>query len=263
MFHRAKKSLGQNFLKSGSALKKMVSLPNISPRDTVLEIGPGKGALTKVLLETGCKVIAVEKDDSLIPILQEVFAKELSSGKLILIHGDILEFNLHTLTLTPYTYKIVANIPYYITGLLIRHFLESDVPPESMTILVQKEVAERIIARDTKESILSLSVKVYGTPIYGGVVHKRYFTPIPKVDSAILHIKDISKKHFTTITEKAFFDLIHLGFAHKRKTLINNLGEVYSKKTIEAFLAQQKLDIRIRPENLKLDQWLQLAQGNH
>ncbi len=263
MFHRAKKSLGQNFLKSGSALKKMVSLPNISSTDTVLEIGPGKGALTKVLLETGCRVIAVEKDDSLIPILQETFATELSSGKLILVHTDILDFNLQTFKLKAYTYKIVANIPYYITGLLIRHFLESNTPPESMTILVQKEVAERIVARDNKESILSLSVKVYGTPVYGGVVHKRYFTPIPKVDSAILHIKDISKKNFAQITEKAFFDLIHIGFAHKRKTLINNLGEKYSKKIIEVFLTQQKLDLRIRPENLTLSQWLQLTLDSH
>ncbi len=194
--NRAKKSLGQNFLKSEKALGDIVRAGGLSLGDVVLEIGPGKGALTEKILETGAKVIAVEKDQELIPVLEEKFAEYVTKGSLVLVHEDVLEFNPLSYKLKAGSFKLIGNIPYYITGAIIRKFLESDPQPTSMTLLVQKEVAERIVARDGKESILSISVKAYGTPHYIDKVPKRYFTPEPKVDSAIIHIDNISKDRF-------------------------------------------------------------------
>lgn len=254
MEHRAKKSLGQNFLKSKPALKKMVSSGTISKGDTVLEIGPGKGALTTELLETGATVLAIEKDDRLIPVLQELFASQIESGQLQLIHGDALEFDVADLKLKPGKWKLVANIPYYITGMLIRRYLESANQPESMTILVQKEVAERIVTKDGKESILSISVKVFGQPKYGGTVSKRYFSPAPKVDSAILYIGTIA--HFYgEKDEKAFFELIKLAFGHKRKTIMHNLGETYPKELIRGILEKLGKGEQARAEELGIEDW--------
>ena len=255
--HRAKKSLGQNFLKSHAALKKMVSSGNITETDTVLEIGPGKGALTKELLATGAKIVAIEKDDRLIPYLQELFQAEIDSGQLELIHGDALEFNPRDHKLKDY--KIVANIPYYITGLLIRTYLESPYPPKGMTILVQKEVAERIVAKDDKESILSLSVKLFGTPAYKGVVSKRYFSPQPKVDSAILHIT-VNEHHYKSEFTKAFFELAHLAFGHKRKTLMHNLAEVYPKEKLIELFRKLHLPLAVRAEAVDATLWINILK---
>ena len=194
MEFRAKKSLGQNFLKSKKALEAIVLAGEISENDTVLEIGPGQGALTEKLLETGAKIIAVEKDDRLIEFLKEKFSKEITSEKFEIIHGDILEIDLDFLKNK--SYKLIANIPYYITGLIFRKFLSGNIQPEKIVILVQKEIADRIIARDGKESLLSLSVKVYGTPKKIMKVEKENFSPKPKVDSAILLIDTISKNFF-------------------------------------------------------------------
>jgi 16S rRNA (adenine1518-N6/adenine1519-N6)-dimethyltransferase len=258
MNHRAKKSLGQNFLKSGTILKKIVSVAKVGKTDTVLEIGPGKGALTAVILATGAKVIAIEKDDSLIPILSETFAAEISLGQLTLIHDDVLKIKAEKLGLKNGKWKLVANIPYYITGLIIRQFLEADCKPSGMTILVQREVAKRIVARDEKESILSLSVKLYGTPTYEGTVPRRYFSPAPNVDSAILHIAEIKKVE----REKsfAFFTLIKSAFAHKRKTLVHNIGKNYGRENLIAKLSKLGYDEKVRAEDLKLSDWLTLMK---
>lgn len=254
MNHRAKKSLGQNFLKSKPALKKMVSSGSIGKGDTVLEIGPGKGALTTELLGTGARIIAIEKDDRLIPVLQELFAVEIKNKQLQLVHGDALEFDVTDLKLKPGKWKLVANIPYYITGMLIRRYLESTNQPESMTILVQKEVAERIVTKDGKESILSISVKVFGDPKYGGTVSKRYFSPAPKVDSAILYIGNIG--HFyTPKDEKVFFELIKQAFGHKRKTLTHNLGETYPKEVLKEILIKLGKGEQARAEELGIEDW--------
>src|SRR3989344_6801 len=225
---RTKKSLGQHFLNSPKIIGDIVSAGKVTKGDLVLEIGPGEGTLTSALLKTGASVIAVEKDDRLIPILQEKFAKEILSRQLTLIHNDILEINMSkTVFDIKKSYKVVANIPYYITGQIIRLFLETDRQPESMTLLVQKEVAERVVARDKKESLLSLSVKVYGEPKIIRVVGRGAFSPQPNVDSAILYIGNVSRKNFSEgsprgkggVDEKLFFRIIHIGFAHKRKQL--------------------------------------------
>ncbi|MEI6478653.1 MAG: 16S rRNA (adenine(1518)-N(6)/adenine(1519)-N(6))-dimethyltransferase RsmA [bacterium] len=250
-----KKSLGQNFLNSGGAINTIVETGRLKKGDTVLEIGPGKGALTKKLLETGADVFAIEKDDLLIPVLEELFEKEISSGKLRLIHGDVLEFDPKEYKLEAQKYKLIANIPYYITGELIRRFLSEIPQPELMVILVQKEVAERIVVRDGKESILSISVKVYGEPKYIQTVKAGSFFPAPNVDSAILLIDNISKKNFSNIDEQKFFKIVRAGFAHKRKTISSNLKEFISKERLNELGINEKE----RAEKLSLEQWIKLS----
>ncbi len=153
----AKKSLGQNFLITPRIVEMIALAVDIQPGDTVVEIGPGKGALTRELLKAGGRVVAVEKDDRLIPILREMFKKEISEGQLALIHKDVMEIDGAELeSIVGQSYKVIANIPYYITGQLIRTFLSRSHQPSIMILMVQKEVANRTIARDGKESILSL-----------------------------------------------------------------------------------------------------------
>lgn len=234
-FHFPKKSLGQNFLNSPKALADIISAADVKAGDEVLEIGPGKGVLTKELLGSGAQVTAVEKDEGLVALLKETFHEEESSGQFQIVSGDVLEFDIQAYkNRINKPYKLIANIPYYITGQIFRMFLEgnhgSDCQPSSITVLIQKEVAKRIVTEDKKESILSLSVKAYGVPQYVSMVKRGSFFPIPNVDSAILHIKDISKDFFVqnSITEEAFFKVVKAAFAHKRKTIGGNLKELYS-----------------------------------
>ncbi len=253
----AKKSLGQNFLKSKQALTDMITAANLTAQDIVLEAGPGKGVLTERLLDITEKVIVVEKDDRLIEALQEKFAPHIENGKLEIIHGDILELDPVTL---PKNYKIVANIPYYITGQFLRMFLTASNYPQTMVLMLQKEVAKRIVARDEKESILSLSVKVYGIPKYIATVQAKYFSPAPKVDSAILVINQISKDFFKTtkISEEAFFTAIKAGFAHKRKKLLKNLGDVYDLEKLKQAFIICKISEDARAEDITLENWKSL-----
>jgi 16S rRNA (adenine1518-N6/adenine1519-N6)-dimethyltransferase len=268
---KAKKSLGQNFLKSKSAVADIIKAAAIIPSDTILEVGPGKGVLTEALLEKAGKVIAVEKDNELIEFLEQKFEHEIKAGKLSIIHQDILEFNpahptgrnpVSDTSFRPHEYKLVANIPYYITGQIFRKFLESGCQPAKMVLLVQKEVAERIVVRDGKESILSISVKAYGNPKYIAKVPARYFAPAPKVDSAILLVDSISKGFFIQngLDEKAFFDIIKTGFAHKRKLLIRNLELLYPKEKLARAFDTLGISKTIRPEKMILENWKKLLQ---
>ena len=257
---KAKKSLGQNFLKSKRALLAMIEAGNIVSTDTVLEIGPGQGVLTEKLLETGAKVIAVEKDDRLINLLNDKFGKETANGKFNLIHGDILELNLDSIGLKTVDYKLIANIPYYITGLIFRKFLSGTIQPKKLVIMVQKEIADRIIARNNKENLLSLSVKAYGTAKKIMKVEKENFSPKPKVDSAILLIDDISKDFFKEIGEEKFFEIIKTGFAHKRKMLIANLKEKYGQNDLLKIFQNLKILEKARSEDLKLSDWKGLVK---
>ncbi|QSH39195.1 ribosomal RNA small subunit methyltransferase A [Candidatus Kaiserbacteria bacterium] len=253
---KAKKHLGQHFLTSKSVLKDMLSAAQITKDDTVLEIGPGKGVLTQALLETGATVIAVETDADMIEILEEKFGEHVQNKQLKIVHEDVLTLSLDDLITGDY--KLVANIPYYITGEIIRRFLTADKPPLCMTLLVQKEVAHRI-ARDTRESILSISVKVFGQPRYVTTVAARYFSPAPKVDSAVLHIENISKKFFTGISENHFFKIVKSGFSSKRKKLVNNLAQFGTKDTIIDTLESLGLSENIRAEEVPLEKWKELA----
>lgn len=253
---RAKKSLGQNFLNSKTIATEIVRSAELSPSDIVLEIGPGKGFLTAELLKTGAHIFAIEKDDRLIPFLQEKFAEELAKGTFTLIHDDVTNFDLRAHGLNDGTYKLIANIPYYLTGYIIRTFLETPHKPERMILMIQKEVANRIVACDKKESILSLAVKAYGVPRIVKKVPARYFTPAPNVDSAVLAIEHISNTHFANKKlETLFFEIVKASFAHKRKQLAGNLKELYGEKTI-ALLDHAGIDPRARAEDITLKEWL-------
>ncbi|MCX6701876.1 MAG: 16S rRNA (adenine(1518)-N(6)/adenine(1519)-N(6))-dimethyltransferase RsmA [Candidatus Zambryskibacteria bacterium] len=254
---KTKKSLGQHFLKSQKIISDIVSAGKVIGEDFVIEIGPGEGILTSALLETGAHVIAIEKDDRLIPVLQEKFAREISLRQLNLIHADILNCDLEKIL--PKHYKVVANIPYYITGQIIRMFLETNKQPESMTLLVQKEVAERIVARDGKESLLSLSVKVYGKPRIARTVGRGAFNPQPNVDSAVLCIENISKDKLEGIDEKIFFSILHAGFAHKRKQLLPNLSLLFKKEVLLSVFEKCGLDQKYRAEDLTIETWIKLC----
>ena len=258
-----KKSLGQNFLMHPQIAERIVSVSGVGSNDTVLEIGPGTGMLTRELLKKVKKVIAVEADDELVPELAETFAQEIEEGRLVLIHEDIRTFKVEEYVSGPYA--VVANIPYYITGEIIRTFLSAEHKPSSMTILVQKEVAERIARLDPKkpkESILSLSVKVFGTPKYCFTVPRGAFRPAPNVDSAVLSIQNIDSRTFKTPKdEEFFFTLLKAGFAHKRKRLAKNLEGLFSFNIVEETLAKSELQKDVRPEDLTLSNWLTLASS--
>lgn len=258
----AKKSLGQNFLMHARIAERISLVAGISPDAIVLEIGPGTGMLTRELLKLAKKVIAVEADGALFEKLKVDFADEIAQKKLELIHGDIRNYPLNTAIAGDSGYQVVANIPYYLTGEIFRKFLESDNQPQMMTLLVQKEVANRIVASRKKpldsargkESILSLSVKVYGTPKREFLVPRGAFIPAPNVDSAVLSIRDISRKNFKTrADEKRFFELLHAGFAHKRK---------YVRKNLTALgLSAGDIQEKARAEDLPLSAWLALSRG--
>ncbi|HBD24702.1 MAG TPA: ribosomal RNA small subunit methyltransferase A [Candidatus Zambryskibacteria bacterium] len=252
-----KKSLGQHFLNSPKIISDIVSAGKVGANDVVVEIGPGEGTLTSALLKTGARIMAVEKDDRLIPFLQEKFENEISSGKLILIHTDILLCDVEKIIRGPY--KLVANIPYYITGQIIRMFLESKNQPKLMTLLVQKEVAERIVAGNKKESLLSLSVKIYGEPKLVRAVGRGAFSPQPNVDSAVLNIENISRKKLEGVEDKKFFEMIHAGFAHKRKQLLPNLGDLYKKEDLISAFEKCGLDPKSRAEDVSLETWIKFC----
>jgi len=234
-----KKSLGQHFLHSASYLNAVADAADIQQGETVLEVGPGEGTLTEVLLARGAKVIAVEKDSRLISFLQNKFA-----GKNFEVtEGDALDFEISKYRNIDH-YAVVGNIPYYISGALFKKFLTTEHQPSALVFLVQKEVAERI-ARSKKESILSLSVKAYGTPKYIKTVPAGAFSPPPKVDSAILLVSDISRGNFKNAAHEArFFALIKKAFGQKRKMLRTTIG----------------IDSSERPEDLPLATWLDLSR---
>lgn len=268
-FVRAKKSLGQNFLTSRGVARDIVVAAHITLDDTVLEIGPGKGFLTEGLLQKAGKVIAVEKDVRMIEYLKDKFAEEIESGKLQLVHEDILYFDPPHYRLQANSYKLVANIPYYITGEIMRMFLSGDIQPSHMVLMVQKEVAERIVARppargaragDRKESILSMSVRAYGTPRYIQKVPARYFSPKPKVDSAVLLIENISKNNFKNKKEEEwFFVVMKTGFSQKRKVIRNTLSSKFNKENVGSALKACDISENIRAEKLNFAQWLCLS----
>ena len=252
---KAKKQLGQNFLKDNNILEKIIGVAKLNSEDTVLEIGPGLGDLTaKILPEVG-KIFAVEKDRDLISKLQEKFESEINSGKLSLLEDDILKLAPEKFGIK--NYKIVANIPYYLTGEIFRLVFEKWPTPEKIVFLVQKEVANRIVAMDGKESILSISVKKFGAPKKEFVVKAGSFIPAPKVDSAVISISNIKKGE----NVKKFFEILKLGFAHKRKTLFKNLSEKFDKQKLEEVFNTCNLDLKIRSEKLLLSDWNNLIEN--
>lgn len=254
----AKKSLGQNFLKSHKAIKAMIAAPAITSSDIVIEIGPGKGALTRPLLETGATVIAFELDERMVEFLQEKFNHYIASKKLILVHQDVLEADINFYT-NHQPYKVVANIPYYITNLIIRNFLSHNHQPLVMCLLIQKEVAERIVSRDDKESILSLSVKLFGTPSYIMKVGRQYFSPSPKIDSAVILISDIKRDaSLTPEYEHHFFEIVKTAMGQKRKQAIKNLTKINEKSIWQNIFTSLDIDLKARAEDISFSKWLEI-----
>lgn len=260
----AKKSLGQHFLTSPVVPNWMCDAAAITSGDMVVEIGPGTGVLTAVLLERGATVIALEADARAILILEETFEKEIRAKRLLLIHTDVRTLELSTIKeLKDHQFKVVANIPYYLSGLLFRLFLESPLQPSCLVYLVQKEVAKRATTRlehGAKESLLSLSVKAYGEPHYIKTVSRGHFTPPPNVDSGIIAITNISRRHFTKLREAFFFSTLKLGFGQKRKQLLGNLTAQFPRAKLLQLFTELNLPPTIRAEDMSIETWLMLTE---
>ncbi len=254
--------LGQHFLTSTKALADIIAAAEIQPTDIIYEIGPGKGVLTERLVRGDVmpqKVIAVEKDSLLASFLTAQFSKEIFEGKVEIISGDLRDHLPESLGLQSGAFKVVANIPYYLTGLIFRKMLAGKVQPERAVFLIQKEVAERI-ARNEKESLASLSVKAYGTPRYVATVRAGSFSPPPNVDSAIISIENISRSNFRDEKEEAiFFELIKHAFASKRKMLAGNISYLGKERVFE-LMEKVGIDPKARAEDVALDTWLALTR---
>lgn len=257
---KPKKSLGQNFLTSGKAVFEIVNAGEIIKRETILEIGPGKGALTSELLKAGAKLTVIEKDRELVPYLEEKFAKEIKDKSLNIIEGDVLNLEIENIFKKNEKYKLIANIPYYITGAIIERFLSIKKKPEIMVLLVQKEVAERIVARDKKESILSLAVKFYGIPKLIYKVSAGSFFPKPKVDSAVLKItlNEVNKERGSLETE--YLNIMKKSFAHKRKMMLGNLKKEMPEIKWEEIFNKLKIDLKARSEDLTENDFVSIAR---
>lgn len=318
----AKKSLGQNFLKNPGVIGKIVDAGEIGAGDTVLEIGPGTGAMTQIILDRieavdnlgdkkdkaaleearPTRLIVIEKDRRAIPVLEAKFKAFLDNGTLRIIEGDFLEMEMGQIIgrihekkakigaetgekgaksakkqhITPY--KIIANIPYYITGAIIRKVMETDLKPKTAIFLVQKEVAERItrkgagsgVKKSQKSNILAESIAAYGRTEYLFTVVRGNFVPMPKVDSAAIRISDISDRRFeeSGVSEELFFEVMKAGFAHKRKKLSSNLKEYLEKKTsaspaasISDIFSQKNINPDARAEEITTDMWFDIAKS--
>ncbi len=260
----ARKSLGQHFLKSTSALRQIIEAAHLKPTESVLEIGPGEGVLTRVLLDTGVHVIAIEKDHRAISLLQTRFDSEIQRGQLQILEGDFLKIDLATLGLRQHDYAVVANIPYYITGAILEKCLEEEPRANRLVLLVQKEVGERIVARDGKESLLSIAVKVFGQPSIIAKVPRGAFQPPPKVDSAILAVNNVSgiQLQQSALSPKDFFPVLKAGFAHKRKLVRRNLETIWPKAKITRIWNMLNLDLHARAEELQTSDWLAIVRAS-
>ena len=257
---KPKKSLGQNFLTSGKAVFEIVTAGEIVKGETILEIGPGKGALTEELLKAGAKLTVIEKDRELIPYIEDKFAKEIKDKSLCIIEGDVLNLEIEKVFKKNEKYKLIANIPYYITGAIIERFLSIKKKPELMVILVQKEVAERIVARDKKESILSLAVKFYGIPKLIYKVSAGSFFPKPKVDSAVLKITLNKEDYEKESLESDYLNIMKKSFAHKRKMMLGNLKKEMPKTRWEEIFNKLKIDLKVRSEDLTEKDFINIAR---
>jgi len=257
------KRLGQNFLIDKQIIRKVIKTANLKPKDIVLEIGPGTGALTHEIAKTAKKVIAVEKDPRMVEILKE----NLKDFKNIeIVNQDILNYQLPTTN-----YKLIASLPFYITAPVIRKFLESKNPPKEMILIIQKEVAQRICPRppkleerrrgkSPKLSILAVSVQFYAKPKIISYISKKSFAPRPKVDAAIIKITPHQK--YKKVNSKQFFKIVKAGFSHPRKQLANNLSKELklNKQKINDLLLKNNIQPTQRAETLSIKNWIRLTK---
>ncbi|OGZ17903.1 MAG: ribosomal RNA small subunit methyltransferase A [Candidatus Nealsonbacteria bacterium RBG_13_37_56] len=254
------KHLGQNFLIDKNTVRKVIKTADLKPEDIILEIGPGLGALTQELAKKAKKIIAVEKDARMCQALKEQL-KDFDNIEII--NQDILKFEIiklfKNLKFKIKNYKIVANLPFYITAPVIRKFLESENPPQEMVLIIQKEVAQRISAQPPKMSILAVSVQFYAEAKIISYISKKSFRPRPKVDAAIIKIKPENK--YQTDDAK-FFKIVKAGFSQPRKQLINNLSKKLkiNKQKINSLLFSAGVEPTQRAETLSINDWLDLSK---
>ena len=256
---KARKGLGQHFLIDEEVLQHIASAAELTPTDIVIEVGPGLGVLTGELAEQAGSVIAVELDNKLAGLLKQTLAP---FNNVAIVNKNILDIDPETLLPGQNKYKVVANLPYYITSPVLRHFLEASVKPKMMLVMVQKEVAEVIVAEPGKLSVLSISVQFYGKPGIVSYVPASSFYPAPEVDSAILRI-DLYPKPPVAVTDKeGFFGLVRAGFAASRKQIANSLAQGLAQPKSEVLTLLDSADIapQRRAETLTLEEWSKLWQ---
>lgn len=250
-----KKELGQHWLKDRDILAAIADDAELLPDDTVLEIGPGLGTLTSELLRRAGRVVAVEFD----PDLARKLPGQFPGKNLTVVHEDILQFDLGAL---PAGYKVVANVPYYITSKIIETLMTAENKPSLVVILVQKEVAQRVAARAGDMSILAVSAQVFAEAYLGVEVPREYFTPPPKVDSQVVVLRIREHPLVAPEDDKAFFRVVKAGFSAKRKKLRSSIaaGLAISKPAAEELLRHADINPELRAEDLSIDDWLRLAK---
>ncbi|MDZ7611433.1 MAG: 16S rRNA (adenine(1518)-N(6)/adenine(1519)-N(6))-dimethyltransferase RsmA [Candidatus Moranbacteria bacterium] len=256
-----KKSLGQNFLQDKEVLEKIIEAGDIKKSDKILEIGSGEGVLTKRLAGEAGVVLALEKDEA----LAESLRRNNYFKNVEILIGDVLDINLPKLLKRKdfHNYKLIANIPYYITGKIFRLFLETSAQPDLLVLLVQKEVAERVCAKPGKMNLLATAVQYFGKPEIISQVSRESFYPRPEVDSAILKISPRGKYRYKNEKkEKNFLQLVRIGFSSPRKTLINNLKAGFSleREELEKIFEKLNLPKDVRAQNLKIEDWQNLEK---
>lgn len=259
MATKKQKKLGQVFLKDKKIVQKIIQSAKIELKDQILEIGPGKGVLTEFLLKTGAEIIAVEKDPELVEFLKNIFKNK---SNLNIIQGDIRDFLKSTeyKILNP-GYKAIGNIPYYLTSHLIRLLLENSIKPSLIVLMIQKEVAERLIAKPPKMNLLSASVQFYAKPEIICYVSKTAFHPEPKVDSAVVTITPINTSSVDKKQAEIFFTVVKAGFKQPRKLLINNLSKNIGMKKdfLQKTFLQLNIPLNTRAQNLSIEEWVSLS----
>jgi 16S rRNA (adenine1518-N6/adenine1519-N6)-dimethyltransferase len=256
---RARKSLGQHFLTDASVLQTIVEAAELSSDDTVIEVGPGLGILTAELVKRAGNVIAVELDTKLASLLKRRLA---SSVNLRVINVDILKIRLSELLEGTSRYKVVANLPYYITSPTLRYFVEASPKPSLMVVMVQKEVGEAIVAEPGKMSLLAVSLQMYSKPRIISHVPAQCFYPQPKVDSVIVRFDPLPKPAVKVADMDGFFDLVRAGFSSPRKQLHNSLARSLGIKPAEVILLMERasIDSKRRAETLSLEEWARLYE---
>jgi 16S rRNA (adenine1518-N6/adenine1519-N6)-dimethyltransferase len=263
---RPSKGLGQSFLIDRGVLERIVEASHLTPDDIVLEVGPGTGLLTHRLAQVARAVVAVELDRKMFPILEETLR---DCRNVHLVQGDILAVDpvaeitkaLGMAEASTLRYKVVANLPYYITSAVLRHLLAARVRPEQLLVMVQREVARRIVASPGELSLLAISVQAFGAPEIVGHVPARAFFPRPKVDSALLRVRVYEQPKVPPEVQERFFRLVHAGFSQKRKQLHNSLAHALCipHESVLAALAEAGIAPDRRPQTLSIEEWLRLT----
>lgn len=260
MITKAKKSLGQNFLHDQSIIDRILSVAHVQKSDRILEIGPGTGALTRALSEIGAQVLAIEIDPQLVERLNTIFVQ---SHNISILEGSVLDMNLEELLAHSefeyQKYKVVANIPYYITAPIIRTLLSLQSQASSITLMVQNEVADRLVAQPGSMSILSVMAQYYAEVEKCFFVPRTAFDPIPNVDSAVLQL--LPKRQFQASEDRHVFRIVRAGFSARRKTLANNLANAFhlERSRIEQLFLALGIGTMIRAQELSVAEWRALA----